>query len=65
MVPPVSAVARACASKNPFRAKLTTGSPNPRSANPPPLIVKGPGGFAKSIALGAIALTGPGPVACR
>src|SRR5262249_57472594 len=61
VVPPVSAVARACAIKVVPRMKFTTGRPKPRSANPEPVIVKLAGGDARSIELGLIPLTlGPG-----
>src|SRR5262245_49389750 len=61
VVPPASAVARACAIKVVPRMKFTTGRPKPRSANPEPVIVKLAGGDARSIELGLIPLTlGPG-----
>ena len=46
---PASAVARACASSVVPFMKFTTGSPNPRFAKPPPVIVKLAGGSARLI----------------
>src|SRR5215510_2737380 len=57
VVPPVSAVARACAIKVVPRMKFTTGRPKPKSANPEPVIVKLAGGDARSIGFGVIPLT--------
>src|SRR5882672_8823897 len=58
---PPSAVARACARSVPLRVKFTTGRPNPRFAKPVPVTVKAAGGVARSIVLGVMALTLPGP----
>ncbi len=40
VVLPTSVVARACAITVPPRTKFTIGNPNPRLANPPPVMVK-------------------------
>src|SRR5436853_268681 len=52
--PPVSPVALASPTRNPFATKFTTGSPAPRFAKLPPLIVKLFGAAARSIGFGAI-----------
>src|SRR5262245_38196789 len=57
VVLPVSAVARAWASKAVARRKLTTGRPKPRFEKPLPVIVKLAGGVAKSMVFGVIPLT--------
>src|SRR3989442_929647 len=62
VVPPVRAVARACASSMVPRMKFTIGRPKPRFAKPLPVIVKLAGGGARSIELGVMPLT---PVAGR
>src|SRR2546427_291598 len=63
VVPPVRAVARACASSVVPRMKFTIGRPKPRFAKPLPVIVKLVGGVARSIELGVMPLTpGAGPV---
>ena len=54
---PARAVARACAIKVLPRMKFTTGRPKPRFAKPLPVMVKVAGGLARSIVLGAMALT--------
>src|SRR2546422_6150813 len=61
VVPPVRAVARACASSVVPRMKFTIGRPKPRFAKPLPVIVKLAGGGARSIELGVMPLT-PGSV---
>ena len=55
-VVPVIDEARAWARTEPLRVKLTTGKPNPRLANPAPVIVKLAGGEARSTGLGVIEL---------
>src|SRR2546426_289095 len=57
VLPPVRAVARACASSVVPRMKFTTGRPKPRFAKPLPVIVKLAGGVARSIELGVMPLT--------
>src|SRR2546426_414359 len=57
VVPPVRAVARACASSVVPRMKFTIGRPKPRFAKPLPVIVKLAGGVARSIELGVMPLT--------
>src|SRR5262249_32627531 len=57
VVPPVSAVARACAIKVVPRMKFTTGRPKPQSANPESVIVKLAGGDARSIGFGLLPLS--------
>jgi len=57
VVLPVSAVARACASKVEPRMKFTTGRPKPTLAKPLPVMVKLAGGIASEIGSGLIALT--------
>src|SRR3989442_939933 len=61
VVPPVRAVARACASSVVPRMKFTIGRPKPRFAKPLPVIVKRAGGVAGSIERGVMPLT-PGSV---
>src|SRR5256712_9070518 len=61
VLPPVRAVARACASSVVPRMKFTIGRPKPRFAKPLPVIVKLAGGVARSIELGVMPLT-PGSV---
>src|SRR2546428_1631600 len=63
VLPPVTAVARACASSVAPRMKFTIGRPKPRFAKPLPVIVKLAGGVARSIELGVMPLTpAAGPV---
>src|SRR5882724_5272269 len=57
VVPPTSAVDRACASSVLPRMKFTTGRPKPRFANPLPVIVKLAGALARSIGFGVMPLT--------
>src|SRR5262249_18272938 len=57
VVPPVSAVARACAIKVVPRMKFTTGRPKPKSANPEPVIRSEEGRVGKASGLGGIPLT--------
>ena len=47
-------VARAWASTTPLRVKLTTGKLKPKSAKPPPVMVKLAGGEGRSIGLGVM-----------
>ena len=57
VVLPVRAVTRACAIKVLPRMKFTIGSPNPKFAKLVPVIVKGAGGFTRSIELSVIPVT--------
>src|SRR5437870_4499852 len=52
--PPVALPTLACPTRTPFATKFTTGSPAPRLAKLPPLIVKLFGAAARSIGFGAI-----------